>query len=118
MALTLVKSEKGGSTSRHKNIARSRGSKWRKNVIKGKIEARMNPSLICLARLQKRFYQSDMAKKLSVSESQYGAIERGRAGVSALEAQKISTILGFTAKKLFIAKGKKLFAILQKSALA
>ena len=100
-----------------KTIARNRGASWHRNMLAGRRDAQLNPSVIRLARLRKQLHQSIVAKKLVLSESTYGAIERGKRPVDKETASKISGILGVSAEKLFKSTGKKFVAVIPKSVL-
>lgn len=115
---TAKKSPKSSDGDWHKKIAKSRGETWRKNMLAGRREASLNPSLIRLTRLFKNIHQSVIAKKLNISESTFGAIERGKQLVQTDTAKEISTFLGAPVTKLFKSAGKKkMIAVIQKRAL-
>ena len=78
----------------HKKIANARGSKWKANLIKGKREALLHPSLLRIARLQKGLDQEDIAKKLNISTSAWGAIERGKQPIKGESANLIAKLFG------------------------
>ena len=67
-----------------------------------------------IARLTKGLQQEAVAKKLAMSESTFGAIERGLRRVDKVNADKISKLFGLDAKKLFKADGKKFLAAINK----
>lgn len=98
----------------HKNIAAARGEKWKANVLEGRREVQLNPSNIRILRLRKKLMQSAFAKKLGISESAFGAIERGHQPVSKERAAQISDMIDAPLAKLFKAKGKKFVAVVQK----
>ena len=102
----------------HRKIAANRGESWKKNVMAGRMEAMLNPSNIRLARIQKSILQSTIAQKLGMSESAFGAIERGRQKVKFEVAELISEILKLPIKKLFTPVGKeKYVAVTRKTKL-
>ncbi len=103
------------SATMHKKIAANRGSSWRKNLVAGRREVALNPSMMRLARLKREIDQAHIAKKMDWSESTVGAIERARRMVKMEEARGIAKILGYPVQKLFSPKGKKLVAIISKS---
>lgn len=86
---------------RGKSIAASRGEQWRKNLVEGRLDSRLNPSNIQLMRLNRRLNQFDMAEKTDMSVSVYGSIERGRKGVDRKMAQLIASILKYPVSDLF-----------------
>lgn len=96
------------SVSRFEKIAKNRGDEWRKKARAGRLEAKLKPSFIRLARLQKAFQQEDVAKKLGMSESTFGAVERAKRMVKADVAEQIAKLLSQPQNKLFkqAAKGK------------
>lgn len=109
----------------HNKIATARGSTWHKNMLIGRREAVLNPSNIRLARLKKEMHQDQLAKRLEMSESTYGAIERGKRPVKTDQAKEIASHLGMPVEKLFRQYSKrhnprkpsqtKYVAIIQKS---
>jgi len=100
----------------HKKIAKNRGASWHKNMLKGRVDASLNPSKVRIARLTKNFDQSAIAKRVELSDSTYGAIERGKRLVDELTANKISKMLGKPLATLFTpTKRKKFVAILIKN---
>jgi ribosome-binding protein aMBF1 (putative translation factor) len=89
-------------------IADARGAKWHKNMLAGKRDAQLNPSLIRLARLKKGIAQSELAKKMVTSLGSFGEIERGRRLVKEAKAQILAKALGLPLDKIFkIASGSK-----------
>lgn len=106
---------KGGDW--HKKIAANRGESWKENFMQGRRDAVLNPSLIRLQRVKKSLDQSDIAKSLGVSESTFGAIERGKRLVKQDVALKISSKLGVSVSKLFKSTGKKYVAIIHRASL-
>lgn len=102
----------------HKKIAKARGARWKQNMLAGRREAQISPSLIRLARLAKDIEQTTLAIKMKVSASTFGSIERGRRPVSLTDATKIASHLGMTRSKLFREMAKdKFVAVIQKSGL-
>jgi DNA-binding XRE family transcriptional regulator len=91
----------------HKKIAKNRGESWHKNMLAGRMDAELNPSVLRLVRLTKRINQSDLAKSLDISESTFGAIERSKRPVSAELASKISKVLGTPIGKIFKPNARK-----------
>lgn len=112
-----AKSKKG---TWHKKIAKNRGSQWRKNLVLGRRDSQLNPSLIKLARLKLGIDQSLIAEKLDVSVSTFGAIERGKQMVKLAKAREIAKILKMSVDKLFKqtassnSERKKYVAVIQK----
>ena len=103
--------------NQHKNIAKARGERWKKNLIIGRREAMLNPTLIRLARLKKGLQQEDCAEKLKISTSAWAAIERGRQKIKFESASKIAKIFGKPVNLFFSGDNKtgKFIATIQKS---
>ncbi len=111
---------KSNSKDYFKKIAINRGGKgssWHKNMLAGRRDAQLNPSLIRLARLRRQLHQSVIANRLNLSESTYGAVERGKRLVDEVTARKTSDLLGVPMTKLFKSNGKKFVAVIPKSVL-
>jgi DNA-binding XRE family transcriptional regulator len=104
-------------TSQHKKIAKARGEKWRKNMLKGRKDAQVNPSLLRLARLSRSADQIKIAEHLKVSPSTYGSIERGKRAVSKTEALKIASFLTVQKEKVFKKSGDKFVAVIRSQGL-
>ena len=85
----------------HSKIAAARGSSWHRNMLNGRREAVLNPSMIRLARLKKSVHQAEISKKLDLSESTFGAIERGKRPVKTDTANAIASYLNQPVEKLF-----------------
>lgn len=94
----------------HAKIAKNRGDKWKENFMAGRMDAQLNPTVLRLARLKLNVHQEDIAKRLDLSESTYGSIERAKRLVKDDDAQKISKVLKQPVEKLFRRKGKKFIA--------
>lgn len=98
-----------------KRIADSRGKKWHANMLEGRRQAILNPSVLRLLRSEKRIQQSDLARKVKLSVSTYGAVERGKRFVKADVAKLIADALKVQLQKIFQTKGKKFVAIIRKA---
>lgn len=99
----------------HRKIADARGERWKKNVMAGRRDAMLNPSNVRLARVKANILQSAIADELGISESAFGAIERGRQKVKLEMAKKIAERLSLPVKKLFSPVGKeKYLAVIRK----
>lgn len=105
----MGKVETKGPVTHHQKIAANRGTKWRKNVVAGRLDAALNPSYMRISRLQKKLGQSDVAEKLGLSDSGYAAIERGKQPVKKPRALSIAKILRVDMNKLFVSSGKGKF---------
>lgn len=93
----------------HRKIARNRGESWKKNVMAGRRDALLNPSNIRIARLSLNIHQSTIAQRLNMSESAFGAIERGKQKVKEVVAKQIAKMLNLPLKKLFTPVDKEKF---------
>ena len=99
----------------HRKIAKNRGESWKKNVKAGRMDAFLNPSNIRIARLSLNILQSSIAQRLEMSESAFGAIERGKQKVKETVAKQIAKLLNTPFKKLFVSAGKEKFlAVIRK----
>lgn len=86
-------------------------------MLEGRRLAILNPSMIRLARLKKDMHQSILAERMKMSESTFGAIERGKRLVKKDVAVQIASILDIPIAKIFLSKGKKYVAVIQKSSI-
>jgi ribosome-binding protein aMBF1 (putative translation factor) len=108
VAKKVVKQAGHGVRTWGPKIADARGAKWHKNMLAGKRDAQLNPSLIRLARLKKGIAQSELAKKMVTSLGSFGEIERGRRLVKEVKAQTLAKALGLPLEKIFkLASGTK-----------
>lgn len=106
------------SRSWHKKIAKNRGESWHKNMLAGRRDAVLNPSNIRLLRMRGNVYQDVIAKKLGMSESTFGAVERGKRMVSTEAAKAIAAYLSVDVKKIFkFVRHGKYIAIIVKTAI-
>lgn len=100
----------------HKKIAQNRGESWHRNMLAGRRDAFLNPSNIRVLRVKGDFHQDVLAKKLKISESTFGAIERGKRMVSGETAKAIAAILGVNYQKIFkFVKHNKYIAVVAKA---
>ncbi len=74
---------------------------WIKNALKGRIMARVKPSVIRVLRDQSLQDQATIALKIGLAESTYGAIETGRRTVDKKVAEKLADIFKKPVKVLF-----------------
>lgn len=74
---------------------------WVKNALKGRIMARVKPSVIRVLRDQSLQDQAAIAFKIGLAESTYGAIETGRRTVDKKVAEKLAGIFKKPVKVLF-----------------
>ena len=107
-----AKTNRKGSWSQ--KISASRGKQWLKNVAAGRRDASLNPSNIRLLRLRQGLDQESLARLVGISESTFGAIERGRRPVKKEVAQAIANTLKTVLPKVFTQKAKKFIAVIQK----
>ena len=85
----------------NQKVAKNRGDEWKKNLIIGRLEAQSNPTLLRRKRVEAGISQHDMATKLGVTYSTYGAIEAGNRLVQNERASKIAEILNLELNKAF-----------------
>jgi DNA-binding XRE family transcriptional regulator len=105
----LIDANKIKSDEWHRKIAQNRGESWRKNVLAGRRDAILNPSSIRLIRIKNNIMQSVIARKLNLSESAYGAIERGKQKVKETTAKEIADFFAVPLSKIFKPVGNKKF---------
>jgi transcriptional regulator with XRE-family HTH domain len=82
-------------------VAKARGADWAEKLKQGKIDSKMNPSLLYNARVLSGLRQGDIAKKLDMSLSSYCAVERGHRMVKEIFAMLIATIVNRKVESLF-----------------
>lgn len=98
----MKKGRKNSSVvSRNKKVAETRGESWKKSLRLGKLDSQMNPSVLKMKRVSKNISQQEIAKELNLSQTGYGAIERGKRGTSQEMAKAISKIVAAPITKLF-----------------
>jgi transcriptional regulator with XRE-family HTH domain len=69
--------------------------------MEGRRDAFLNPSNIRLMRMKKEILQTDIAEKLGMSLSTFGAVERGKRLVKQPVVKQLSEILNAPPAKLF-----------------
>jgi DNA-binding XRE family transcriptional regulator len=67
-----------------------RSKSWTENALKGRIQARINPTKLRLLRDQSFILQETVSKNLKITEPTYGAIETGRRPVNLERAKAIA----------------------------
>lgn len=82
-------------------VAANRGSDWLENIIKGKLDARANPSILSEIRTSKGLRQIDIATRIQMSLSTYCAVERGKRLIKDIIAKHICAELGVKLGQLF-----------------
>lgn len=96
----------------NKKVASSRGSGWKKKLVSGRLDAQINPTVIKKGRVKLNLSQSEAAKKVKLTNSTYGGIERGLRPASESNAKAIAKLVGTPVKKLFKVTDKnKFFAL-------
>lgn len=78
----------------NKKVAANRGPAWRKKLLAGRLDIQMNPTKLRLSRIKLNKTQIDLAKKVGMSSTTYGAVESGRRAVAKTRAEKIAKSLG------------------------
>ena len=89
------------STKGNRKVANKRGRGWQQKIVDGKFRAAQNPSHMMKIRAKVRMSQQIAAKKLGMSVSTYGAIERGLRPVKIVKAVKIAKVFKTTRGRLF-----------------
>lgn len=98
--------QKKSHTTSNRQVAKNRGTGWRKKLSAGKFEARFNPTLLAVQRQKLQKNQDVMAADLGLTPATYGSIERAKRLVSQARADKIAKAVGMSSSKLFVT-GKK-----------
>ena len=88
-------------SERNRKVAKSRGKKWRENIIAGRHAASMAPSALRMWRIKSSMSQYLVAKKLGLSGPTYAAIELGKRMISEERARKMVTVSGKSMALLF-----------------
>ena len=86
---------------RNSQVAANRTQSWKQALVRGKLDARLNPSKIYSVRANKKAAQIDVAKALNLSLSTFGAIERKKRQVPEHTAKKIGQVLGVKFDSIF-----------------
>jgi DNA-binding XRE family transcriptional regulator len=81
-------------------VARNRGSKWKQNLVRGRLDVQMNPSKLRLKRFHKDRTQKQIADSCGIVLTTYCAIERGVRPAKAELAKKICKYLNIPQKSL------------------
>lgn len=94
----------------NQKVAKARGNDWNNKLMAGRLEARINPTLLRICRVKKGLTQTKLADELGLTYATYGAYESGNRPIKEKVADKISEILGHA--KLFqpIKNTKKVLA--------
>lgn len=85
----------------NKKVALNRGDNWRLNLVKGKLNASLNPTKLRLFRVKRGISHDTLAKRLDISTNTYGSIERGQRPVSRDRAEAISKLFGRKKESFF-----------------
>ncbi len=93
----------------NKKVAKNRGIEWNKKLVQGRLEARINPTIMRIFRVEKGLSQTKLASELGMTYATYGAIEAGKRAVKKEIADKISSVLVGPKgdRKIFKAVGDK-----------
>lgn len=95
----------------NKKVAKSRGDEWRKALVEGKMQAKLNPTHLQKVRAAKKVPQGEVADALKLSLATYGAIERSKRPVRSETAERIAKFFGKNPQSLFRKhEGTKLIA--------
>lgn len=82
-------------------VAKSRGEAWVKSLIKGKMEAQLNPTILKTLRIKKAVSQAELASLIKVSLATYGGIERAKKAAAKNKAEAIASRLGSSLNSIF-----------------
>lgn len=82
-------------------VAKNRGVEWNKSLIKGKLDAQLNPTAIRFSRIKKAVSQVEIADTLKISLATFGSIERAKRSASPKIANEIVKKLGGTLNNYF-----------------
>jgi DNA-binding XRE family transcriptional regulator len=82
-------------------VSRRRGIEWRKNLVKGRLDASLHPTKLKLVRVKASLSQLDVANKVGLSLGTYGAIERSKRTLTYETARKISKLLNTPLEVIF-----------------
>ncbi len=95
-----VKAKKS-TLSGNKKVASIRGNSWKKNLMKAKLESKMNPAKMKLIRIEIGLSQPDIAKKLGLTHSTFSSIETRQRLVKESRSVEIADILKVKPSKIF-----------------
>jgi len=82
-----------GQVTWNDKVSQKRGAEWRAKLVHGRLDAAMNPTKLKLKRVAKNLSQEEVAEKLGLSLTTYGAIERGRRPVKFDLANELAKVL-------------------------
>lgn len=85
----------------NKKVAKSRGEKWKKALVEGKMQSKLNPTQLQRVRAKKQVAQTSVATAMNLSLATYGAIERAKRPVKPETAEKIAGFFGRNPTALF-----------------
>jgi DNA-binding XRE family transcriptional regulator len=94
-------------SKRNTAVSLARSNEWKKKLVNGKLDSQLNPSKLKISRVKMNVPQEVISKKVGLSISYYGMIERGTRMASKDMALKISKLMSGAMKDYFVAKGKK-----------
>ena len=87
-------------------VSTNRSPEWKKKLAAGRLDAQMNPTKVKIERVRLGISQVIAAKKLKLSKSTYGSIERGLRVVDENRAKAFAKLLNKPLKNLFDTKDK------------
>lgn len=85
----------------NKKVAKTRGEAWKKALVEGKMESKLNPTILQKVRALKKVPQTSVATAMNLSLATYGAIERSKRPVKTEMAKKIALFFGKNSANLF-----------------
>ena len=90
----------------NKKVAKSRGKAWREALVKGRLDSRLNPSQLALARVKAGLSQAYLAKAGDLSLGTYGGVERGVRPVKEEKAKLLASAVKVGFPNLFCRTAK------------
>ena len=96
-----VTSSKNKVKSRNQKVTKARGESWTLNLIKGRLHAMTHPTKLRVMRVEKNINQEIVAKRIGVTLSTYGGIERGLRPLKEDKARLISNFFKEPMSSLF-----------------
>lgn len=85
----------------NKKVAGARGEAWKKALVEGKMQSKLNPTKLQRVRAEKQVAQTSVANAMNLSLATYGAIERAKRPVKTETALKIAAFFGRSQTSLF-----------------
>lgn len=74
-------------------VSQKRGTEWKQKLVKGRLDAALNPTTLKIKRVAKKLSQQEVAENLGLSLTTYGSIERARRPVKKIIAENLAKLL-------------------------